>query len=941
MFSLKYLEIANWDYWQRFKVPLNANIITLVGMNGSGKTTFVDACRTLLGIDCSIERDYKRYARHADAPITWLRGVVTNPRDRNGRRAFFPITEEEVTLACRIQKAGGDWTRKYFIAVGDVPIEEFGEKPTSGIGIKEYRQRLAEAGLSPAMRKVLALEQGATDKLSEYSPRELLRLVWDTFGDQSVMDNYTNAKRDYEAAGRELEEAQRTVELLKATVIGLQAEREHYEEWAQRKQRLIDWQTSLLPLKQIEESVAKWRESREQRRTLLKNMRSVRENVEQLTREFDQGTARLHKYSEEKETADQALTAVENERAELERTCGAVKKTIDEKRRLERIAAAQASGLDVEAIVDELLTVRDELSRRRLAREATLTSTETTRHHVDELQRGQRARDPEVASMSEALRTHHIDHVLLADALNVTDDPWQSVIEGLLRPVRDAILLLNPDDRDVAAELVAAEQYRHGMNWELEIPNRTTKDVLLTKVVASQPVPRWLVRFLSSIRCVESVDEGFALESSQAGTFWATPHGVCRTERGLQYVGLPAGEFVLGESGRAVALAAAKERLLTLEQEIKDHDEFIQVRVERVSELEALRSGLDAAQELISRADVFALAEEQLESLTVSIEAVKATHRLAKDGVERIRERVKEQEIANAECDRLRSVAKGNLENAQQTLPVRKTVARNILEQLKQKLNGASARWRDPVYRQELIAASSYANVACEIFEQTVADEETWVNNHAEGKDASIILRHEKQAEELVHKMQLLDDRKAMRERTVRIVDEQRARYINVLKGTASAYQKNVRQLAEMAGIEAITHPVHVENSDVSLAHAGLDIIFRFDQKSLADVEAGDSSGGQKVMKSMILLVALMLDDRNPSGVVFIDEPFAHLDILNIDRVSRFLLKTNAQFLLTTPITNNRNVYAFSLITLMSQTLKPGARHALPIAFMKRRTPPA
>ena len=55
-------------------------------------------------------------------------------------------------------------------------------------------------------------------------------------------------------------------------------------------------------------------------------------------------------------------------------------------------------------------------------------------------------------------------------------------------------------------------------------------------------------------------------------------------------------------------------------------------------------------------------------------------------------------------------------------------------------------------------------------------------------------------------------------------------------------------------------------------------------------------------MKSLILLIGLMMDETNPSGFVFIDEPFAHLDIFNIDRVGAFLKATQAQYLITTPL---------------------------------------
>jgi hypothetical protein len=77
---------------------------------------------------------------------------------------------------------------------GNIEIEEVTEA-SDWLGVENYRKRLANAGLSPAMAKVLALEQGETDKLCEYAPRQLLDLVFQVFGDKEVLDAYDEAKR--------------------------------------------------------------------------------------------------------------------------------------------------------------------------------------------------------------------------------------------------------------------------------------------------------------------------------------------------------------------------------------------------------------------------------------------------------------------------------------------------------------------------------------------------------------------------------------------------------------------------------------------------------------------------------------------------------------------------------------------------------------------------
>ena len=98
----------------------------------------------------------------------------------------------------------------------------------------------------------------------------------------------------------------------------------------------------------------------------------------------------------------------------------------------------------------------------------------------------------------------------------------------------------------------------------------------------------------------------------------------------------------------------------------------------------------------------------------------------------------------------------------------------------------------------------------------------------------------------------------------------------------------------------------------------------------------GDASGGQQVMKSLVLLVGLMMEESRPGGFVFIDEPFAHLDIVNIERVASFLKATRAQYLLTTPVTHNVNVFDPSMLTLVTSKKRAGETWAPRIVVMVR-----
>ena len=202
--------------------------------------------------------------------------------------------------------------------------------------------------------------------------------------------------------------------------------------------------------------------------------------------------------------------------------------------------------------------------------------------------------------------------------------------------------------------------------------------------------------------------------------------------------------------------------------------------------------------------------------------------------------------------------------------------------------------------------------------------------------DETIIARRDKLAEDVEAKRERVQTSRSQCERAKKITDDTRGEYLNVLRATVRTYGKHLRELGLKAGIEVDYEMPHLTNDDVALAQAGLLVKFNFDQKGMIGMNDGEASGGQQVMKSLILLIALTMETERPGGFVFIDEPFAHLDVMNIDRVAAFLRATQAQYLITTPSTHNINVFSPVQLTLVTQKKRPGERWAPPLAMLRR-----
>ena len=449
MFHIKSLELVHWDYWQRIKnIPLDAKIITIAGQNGSGKTTLLDALRTLFGLDCSMGRTYKHYARHSGQQTAWLRAVVDNKNvgkqlsNRPFRSSGF-FSDDEVTLFCQIQKNGGDWKRQYLMRPGNVQIEDIGEAGNDWLGVENYRKRLANAGLSPAMAKVLALEQGETDKLCEYAPRQLLDLVFQVFGDKEVLDAYDEAKRHQRDTEVELKRFETELEASKTNLEGLRLRVANYHQWEDLNKERRNLQEEVLP-------TLEYHEAREKHGNVSRQLREARKPLMQADQQITDKRNQLAAQAKALTDAQQHETVLEQESTSLQTRLthinGKLKpldSLLEQKVRLQKLAAD--SGADLAEVAQQLQEKEIELARQRNARDAIAAKIAGELSTISALQGKTAMPEPEAQrTMRRALNDAGIGHAMLSDIVEVTDARWQGAIGASLAATPRWCCWINP-----------------------------------------------------------------------------------------------------------------------------------------------------------------------------------------------------------------------------------------------------------------------------------------------------------------------------------------------------------------------------------------------------------------------------------------------------------------------------------------------------------------
>ena len=900
MFRLLELETVHWDYWQRFKLPLDASIITIVGPNGSGKTTLLDGLRTLLALECSKKRDYKRYVRRNGEDFCWLRGVVDNQRPPGSSRRPFglPYTQDRITLACRIDKKGGDWMRKYWVAEGEVPLEDI-EKLGQEFGVREYQRLLHSAGLSPAIARVLSLEQGQTDKLCELSHRDLLDLVFQVFGDKEVLDRYQEARHHQEHTLRELDAGQNQLEALGNSLEKHEQKVNRYLEW----HRLNEERTTLVSetRPRLEHHLLQ-READSARRTLQAQRRDWRaKRAERQARQLEiqvqqqaLEAALLRKQAarENEQNQQQALTELVGELKAYE----VIVKQHDEL--LKQAAAATDGKLADAREIERLEGERANL----LVRIAELEQKQRQLGEMlENLAAGRRADPQDVAAFRQALSQAGIAHDLLADVVEILDPAWQAAVEAVLAPFAHLVLLAKSKDAEHAMALGEKLRYRHFIVPDCVQAGLAPQGSLLEVVRFSKPVPEWLLRTLERTQRVEDAAAGAKLPR---GEDWITRQGYLRERRGGRYAAPDQARF-----GKA-RLEALRDERAAIEKSLAPLRQQRDDLTARIRSQQSQLAGVSASAQLAARAAEFAEARSQYDALVVrrrenTVLQARQEHEQADESVGAARDTLQKMQFQMQALDK--EIA------ARENRAAREEQIRRV-QTLRHNRNEFPAAWRDEAANQQI--AEKYRD-ATNIDRRIEEIELRFANESWETDDTVIPLR-DKIRDDYRRMESDLAGRRRDNEIARTQTGEAREQYIAVLRHTVGRYVKNVKALGEMAGIKVDHEPVLLGNDDLTLAQAGLAVRFDFDSKGYMGMNDGDASGGQQVMKSLILLVGLMMEESRPGGFVFIDEPFAHLDIVNIERVASFLKATRAQYLVTTPVTHNVNVYDPSMLTLVT-----------------------
>jgi chromosome segregation ATPase len=931
VFTFKRLELMNWDFWAHVRLPLDEQVVLVAGPNGSGKTTLLDALRVLLNArKLSTSRKMPQYLRD-DTGVAIVKAVVSNPLKRGtGKRPFSSrgLYDDDVTLACILERKQGQWQRRYHILSGDATVDAL-RQATHPMGPEEYSRALEDAQVPRTLLKVLALEQGETHQLARRTPEQLLEYVLELQGDKQVLDRYAEARQTYLGGHRDIEDFENRLKVMALHVDTLKRDAEQVKE--------------LHRLEQAE------REMRDRRLPAARLKAAVRERQDAL-REVDRAhavlktaEASLGGFSEEEQGLHAGIAehkaTIEVRRAEYQDLMKSKEKLDGQWRDLKRdeteLAELVAAGGTAE--LDQLEQLRQERERlvqaeagARREMQALVQQISELRSELSTLDTGHKRRPPPeaTAQVLRELARDGIDATLVADCVEIADPAWQVAVESVLGNARFTVLV--PPEHELAARKVGQRLRYRNYVAAYESPRRSRPragSALSVVSLSDARLPEYIVQMLDSVQLVTSVDEGHKLGRQTS----ITPDGYRQDTRGGIFVGVT--DLYCGASAGGHRKQQIESDLGRLRQQRDGLEATLAPTSRRIAAIDEQLVALKVRDKLLARIGDPASLPERIAQLAEQRKA--ASQRLV--------DILGEIDTANAgAADNERKLSL--LEYRNREAVIERDRARTTLANAAGKQARLDAEIED---LQAQVPPELQTPAAQELLESEVAVLERLsvvrdqITRFDGNRDPRAIGVHERAAAELAdHEHQLALQRRQLDDGSTELALARQA-YKRVVQETIRRYRGNVLKLGELCRVDVQVRVPGAEllrdDNDDLLGKAGLEVRIGFDGKKPVAVDDPKLSGGQSVVASLILLMALtMQEGEAAAGFFILDEPFAHLSVERIDEVARFLEVTRAQFIITTPTTHNLQAYNPARLTLNLRKKGGQDRHAPVPTFLRR-----
>jgi hypothetical protein len=483
--KLEELQFVHWGSLRPDPIPLLTDGINVAtGPNGSGKSCFLDGVKLLLGVtDFAAGRTPGKYVFDGGptgigAERAWLRATFANPIAAGRRHRVFAVAgggcenAEHVSVVCLVTGEN----RRYRVVPGrivwgignslDTDLRKFeaAHPINRWLGPRQFDDLLDRAGVTKALRGVLSLPQGATDRLVEERPTGLLRRLLELTGKQITLEEFRKQREHYKQA----------LDVYVLALEGLRSEERqlaYLDERARRYQDWIDVRTNLASVEEIQLPAARHRDlqvridrERNEAEAHAKSITTSAERLNDLNRRLPVLRAKAERAEDNAAALREERKGVRSELSNLDQRIGVLRQQAEQLERSFESAQTLANGRTVEQAQVELDEAKAALVAATHQCEVTTALLEEAEQQVATLLAGKPVLPSGMEVFLDALRKRGISALLAAEALGPRQDDADSRVlaEAALGDALWAVVV--PPDRYSDACALAIET---GHRWPI------------------------------------------------------------------------------------------------------------------------------------------------------------------------------------------------------------------------------------------------------------------------------------------------------------------------------------------------------------------------------------------------------------------------------------------------------------------------------------------
>jgi chromosome segregation protein len=898
------VEAEGFSYLPRQEILIHQGITVANGENGSGKTTFLNLLRVLFGatkfdnghsLKTFFERDHINYI--------YIMGRFNNSlHPEYQKRPFQKLgkLQDDVTVVCRLVN-GSQVKRDYVIFDGVFDLEHHLKENLRWLEVGQYLQQMELIGLSRTLANVFSFHQGNTEKLLHLNEEELADYLLKICGEQERLDQFTRLKLDLDDLFSQYQHLADQKQREELVINNVKQKIERCKQIVSHEKVLEENKIKkpLAKIKILKEDQIKKEESlktlKTDKKTIEQSILQIKNNIEETSDTFSKTKDNIIELSSQQEhLQDQIIPLVEN-KTKLQQLTEELKQFIQEYKSVPflSIELLNKEKVNAEIAYKKQVRITQTLADRRENRES----------EIKEIKQTQSTSYPEVIKqMINRLKSKNIDHLLLAEHVNITDKKWRVAIESLLGPERFTITV---DEQSMIETMKIAQEVGYPY-WISPFKAATLsfkKESMLSKIqVLDDRISGYLVRFkdymISSTmeEAWEWVHKGYSALLNQPNPYQVIarggrslrPSGIYCSKQAYLFQ-LEQLELDLSQLLMKLELESQKEQSLSKKLE----DLAISLQQQKMRKLlpEKEISLNNSILSLEKVTDEIQRTQTSISQLKVEINDLVASKE-AETTKEQVLKITLDNQISN-KSSLINSISEIHvcLDDIQDGYL---TLSSSLSEEQKEYLD-------DEQFIKELTKPEHY-----EIQINTISQMITNLRNMGDPilpGDENMISLESKYNMHLTllqnHQSEIAETElkiEKLKEKHVNAQEE----YFIMVEEVFGKVKKALESLSSQGNINATLKLLKVGNEQWKI-----DYKIGFHGKEPVSYRTRAAfSGGQKVIISLLLTLAAVQADGMLSFMI-LDEPFAHLDQDRTELVSNFLKKTNAQYVIAMPYSEN------------------------------------